>query len=106
MSSTGMRSRRETSRRDLIPVELIREPLYRFSFAVHIDDVVAQIQLEIFRCLARQAQRNRLELKQQIVAEGAGERQLAVVLITEFARERPQNREHARLLAAFLFRKQ
>ena len=53
-----------------------------------------------------QPQFDRLELKEQVEPERAGERELIVVLVAEFVRQGAQNRKHRRLLAALLFGKQ
>ena len=55
--------------------------------------------------IARQAQGDRLELEQEIVAEGAREGELVVVLAFEFVRQSAEDGEDGRLFAAIFFRK-
>ena len=96
----------ETARREVVALEFVAEPLDLLVLAVHVDDVVAEEELEVFAALAWKTQRNRLELEKQIVPERPGESEFIVVLVAEFLRQRAQNGKDRRLLAALLFREQ
>ena len=60
--------------------------------------------MQVPACFAWQTQRDRLELKEQIVSERARKCQLVVGGIAKFLRQCPQNRKHGWLLTAFFFR--
>src|SRR4051794_31654821 len=68
-------------------------------------DLVRKVEDEIALVLGpRQAQRHRLELEHQIVAERAVEPEMLVFGTVEQIAQGAQNREHRRLAAAALLR--
>ena len=66
-------------------------------------DVVAQQQVQVLLLAARHPHPDRVELKQQVVAKGASQRQAWVLLVAVLLDHRAQDREDGRLLAALLF---
>src|SRR5512144_869025 len=74
--------------------------------AIHEIDVVAKEQVEVLLPAPRQAQPDRVELEEQIVAEGANQRQARVLFVPKFFDQSPQDRESRGLLAALLLREQ
>ena len=87
-------------------VEIVAVALDLLLLAVHEADVVAEEQVQVLVAVARQLLLDRLELKQQVVAESAHQAQARILFAAEFVDQRAQNGKRRGLLAALLFRKQ
>ena len=102
----GSAVRSRPQRRQTLALEIVLIALDLFLLAIHQIDVVAEEQVQVLVAVARQFLFDRLELEQQVVAERAGQRQPAVLLVAEFSIKRAQNGKRGGLLAALFFRKQ
>ena len=86
--------------------EIVLEALDLLLLAIHEVDVVAEEEVQVFHVVARQLQLDGIELKQQIVAEGADQRQPRRERMMEFIEQRAQNGKRRGLLAALFFGEQ
>ena len=88
--------------RAALAAELVLVALDLLFLAVHQPDVVAEEEMQIFVPGARQFLFDGLELEEQVVTEGADQREVRVFLALELLDQRAQNRERGGLLAALL----
>ena len=104
--SDPCRATREAAGGQALALELVAEALHLLFLAIHVPDVVAEVEVQILVAVARQLLFDGLELEQQIVAEGADQAQTRILFAAEFVDQRAQNRKRGGLLAALLFREQ
>ena len=97
---------REPVRGQIAAREIVLEALDLLLLAIHEINVVAQEQVQVLDASARELQLDRIELKQQIVAERAHQRQARGQRMAEFVDEGAQNRKRRGLLAALFFGEQ
>ena len=84
--------------------EVVLVALDPLPLAIHEADVVAQVEVQVLRAGAGQAELDGIELEQQVVSESAHQGQARIAHGTELLGQRAQDGERRRLLAAFLFR--
>ena len=88
---------------DIAQTKVVLETFDLFPLAVHEPDVVAQKQVKILRAGAWKAELDRIELEQQIVAEGTHQGQAAVFRAAKLLDHCAEKREYGGLFAALLF---
>ena len=96
----------QAPRGQAVLLEIVGEAFDDFPFAVHVDDFVAEEELQVFPHAAFETQGNGLKLVDQVEAEGAGEGEFVVVIVAEFVRQGAQHGEDGGLLAALFFGKE
>ncbi len=91
---------------EVAQLKIVAKPLDLLLLAIHVINVVAQKQVQIFLAVPGKFEMDRIELEQKIVAECAHQRQPRIQFALKFPDQRAQNRKSRRLLAAFFFWKQ
>ena len=101
--ATAAPSRFRPRVRHAVALELVLVALDLLLLAIHVPDLVAEEEVQIFVAVARQLLFDRLELEQQVVAEGADQPEAGILFAAELFDQRAQNRECRGLLAALFF---